>query len=73
VKIKHAARKVAKAVRVAAIAHIALVTPAPAPPDSEIMAANPDYAVVKAEFPPGHDKRRRRKINYVIRPRKRKK
>jgi hypothetical protein len=69
-KIKRAARRVARAARVVAIAHIALTAPANTPVERDIAAANPYYAGAVAEFPRGHDKRRRRKIGYAIRPRR---
>jgi hypothetical protein len=69
-KIKLAARRIAKVARVVTVAHIALALPAIAPPESDITATNPDFVIAKAEFPPGHDKRRRRKITYVIRPKR---
>lgn len=69
-KIKRAARHVAKITRVVAVAHIALTAPANTPVERDIAAANPYYAGAVAEFPKGHDKRRRRKISYAIRPKR---
>jgi hypothetical protein len=71
-KIERAARKAARAARIAALLHIAVAAPSLAPNEGDIAAANPYFGQVIDEFPKGHDKRRRRKINYVIRPRKRK-